>query len=382
MRVAYVVQSIAPYEVGGMQAVARMHVESLAQRGWDVTVIRGRHHDESEVSRPIPGLEELTIPWPPPGPLPGPLPGRLPGHFARDLKRFSRSAATRALRLSPEVIYAEGLVAWDLLRRPASQRPPVLFHPHGLETHQRLGRRMEELRSHPLRRLASFHARRADGVISQGGDLTRILTERCGTPASRIHHLPNAIDAGELAPAARPAPHRPLRLLFLGRNVYLKGLDLLLECLTRVPKLTLDVVGAHDPGSLPAGLGERIRWHGVVRSRDRIRQLYDGADVFVLPSLAEGFPTVLLEALGRGLPVIASAVGAVPEAFAHGAVGWLVPAGQTGPLADALQEAAGMTDEQYSAFSAKALRVVGTHFTTELVGEALARILRSVAIRP
>jgi glycosyltransferase involved in cell wall biosynthesis len=360
-----------------MQAVARMHVELLAQLGWDVTVIRGRRPEESTVSRPVPGLEELTIPWPPRGLLPG----RLPGHFARDLKRFSRDAGCRALRLAPDVIYAEGLVAWDLLRQPGLQRPPVLFHPHGLETHQQLGRRLEELRSHPLRRLASFHARRADGVISQGGGLTRLLLERCGTPASRIHLLPNGIDAGQLAPEARSAPRRPLRLLFLGRNVYLKGLDHLLEALGRVPDLTLDVVGAHAPVGLPGDPGERIRWHGVVRSRDRIRQLYDAADLFLLPSLAEGFPTVLLEAMGRGLPVIASEVGAVPEVFAHGAVGWLVRPGRVEPLIDALQEAKALSDAEYATLSATALRTVGAHFTTAQVGEALARILEEVATR-
>jgi len=68
-------------------------------------------------------------------------------------------------------------------------------------------------------------------------------------------------------------------------------------------------------------------------------------DVLVIPSFSEGMPNVALEGMAAGLPVVASAVGGVPETVSDGSTGRLVPAGDPQALADAVLELAGAPDK-------------------------------------
>jgi len=83
------------------------------------------------------------------------------------------------------------------------------------------------------------------------------------------------------------------------------------------------------------GLGGRLRLLPPC-ARAEVIELYREADVFVLPTWREGFPNVVLEAMAAGLPVVATAVGAIPDALEDGAQGILVPARDVGALATAL----------------------------------------------
>jgi glycosyltransferase involved in cell wall biosynthesis len=80
-------------------------------------------------------------------------------------------------------------------------------------------------------------------------------------------------------------------------------------------------------------LGARIVFAGY---REDVPALLEGCDVFCLPSHAEGLPLVLLEAMSRGKPVVATSVGGTPELVEHGETGLLVPAGDVDALREAL----------------------------------------------
>jgi glycosyltransferase involved in cell wall biosynthesis len=81
------------------------------------------------------------------------------------------------------------------------------------------------------------------------------------------------------------------------------------------------------------GLGDRVRLLGY---RSDVRELLAAADVFVLGSAFEGLPVSIMEAMAAGLPIVATAVGGVPEAVASGENGYLVAAQQPDALAHAL----------------------------------------------
>jgi len=83
------------------------------------------------------------------------------------------------------------------------------------------------------------------------------------------------------------------------------------------------------------GLGDKVHWVGHADHRE-LDRYYQAADIFVLPTLSEGTPRVLLEAQARGLPVIASDVGGIPTAIGQGRNGLLVPAKDPRALAAAL----------------------------------------------
>jgi hypothetical protein len=159
-----------------------------------------------------------------------------------------------------------------------------------------------------------------------------------------------------------------IRLLYVGRLSEEKGLLNLLEALARLEKAegagrrvkgvvedrpephtlhpipyTLTLAG-HGPqlGALrerAAALGfgdERVRFTGLL-DRAGVQRELAAADLFVLPSLTEGFPKALVEAMAAGLPAVASGVGAIPMILgSEGAYGQVVPPGDVGALAEAL----------------------------------------------
>ncbi len=130
----------------------------------------------------------------------------------------------------------------------------------------------------------------------------------------------------------------PLKLLFLGNVIARKGILVLLDALRNLKKidwrltiagdLTVDPKVVKESRKIAAAseISQRITWLGKVH-RDEIPQLYCRHDLFVLPSFFEGFGIVYLEAMGAGLPVIASAAGGAGDFVRHGENGFLLPPG-------------------------------------------------------
>lgn len=145
----------------------------------------------------------------------------------------------------------------------------------------------------------------------------------------------------------RPAPRaRPGRLITVGsQDQWYKGHDILLEALAELapdfPDLHCDIVGGgrhHEALRVRAEqlcVSDRVTWHGHVADRARVMALLAQADLFVLPSLTEGLPRALGEAMAKGLPCVASDVGGVSELLQDELA--LVPAGRPIPLAIAIR---------------------------------------------
>jgi glycosyltransferase involved in cell wall biosynthesis len=120
-----------------------------------------------------------------------------------------------------------------------------------------------------------------------------------------------------------------------------KGIDVLIRAIADVPDAYFLIVG---DGPLRAewedlartvGVAERIRWAGYRRDVDAI---LPGCDLFVLPSLDDAFPTVLLEAMAAGLPAVATLVGGIPEIVTPDVTGVLVPPGDPNSLATSIAD--------------------------------------------
>jgi glycosyltransferase involved in cell wall biosynthesis len=180
-------------------------------------------------------------------------------------------------------------------------------------------------------------------AISQG--LARYLAETEGFDEEgfRIVHYGLAARDG-----AKPYEGPDGRLLCVGRLIPIKGHLVLLRALalarSRGRAVTLDVAGrgplapALESYARELGLGDAVRFHGFVSPVERA---IEDAAIVVVPSLGEGFGMVALEAMERSRPVIASAVGGLPEIVVHGETGIVVPPGEAEPLADAIVELAG-----------------------------------------
>ncbi len=165
-----------------------------------------------------------------------------------------------------------------------------------------------------------------------------------GVPRERLHWLPNVVDTDQFRPVPAAAG-RPFTLLWAGRLTPVKRADRFVRLLAAVRGATRRaVVGiVAGDGPLRAALqGEAarlrlgsdcLRFAGAAQD---IANHLEGADVLVSTSDHEGTPNVILEAMAAGLPVVATAVGGVPDLVLEGETGWLFPAGAEEAMAGAV----------------------------------------------
>ena len=162
----------------------------------------------------------------------------------------------------------------------------------------------------------------------------------------KLHVVHCGVNPDSFAPPpARGPSSGPLEVLVLGRLVPEKGQALLLEAvaaLTRAGRdVRLSVVGdGPDRERLEAlarrlGIAGETHFAGAVALTETAGW-YEAADVFCLPSFAEGVPVVLMEALATGVPVVTTQIAGIPELVEDGVSGFLVPPGRADRLADAL----------------------------------------------
>ena len=183
-------------------------------------------------------------------------------------------------------------------------------------------------------------------------------------------------------PCARPAPPSGrCRMLFVGKGWARKGGPLALQALAalraRGIDATLTVVGCERPAGLVAPGAEFIanidkRAPG---GEQRLRDLYEAADVFVLPTRAECYGVVFCEAASYGLPIVATDTGGVASAVAHGGNGLLLPleAGAK-DYADAIETIVGHA-ARYMAMAGESRRLFETRLNWDVFGRRCAEVL-------
>lgn len=178
--------------------------------------------------------------------------------------------------------------------------------------------------------------RQADVVVSVSG---------AGADALRAaFDLPDVVVIANAAPPPPADPPAPVdeRVLYLGGfEDPAKGGAVLVEALPTLlasdSPIELALAGPGEPPrELLAACGNgRVSWLGWLDESAKRREL-ERAAIVVLPSLSEGLPVVLLEAMGYGRAIVASAVGGIPEVVTDGVEGLLLEPGDTRALADAL----------------------------------------------
>jgi glycosyltransferase involved in cell wall biosynthesis len=175
---------------------------------------------------------------------------------------------------------------------------------------------------------------------------TRETLIQNGLDGSHIHVVPYGIDADEFTSAQTSSPDAslsgPLKVLFVGRLTQRKGIRYLLGALDRVNTrhIHLTVCGwAVDDLALLKRYGDRITVKAST-TQEEIKRAYRQADIFILPSVAEGFGYVLLEAMAFGVPIIGTTRTAAPDLIRDGEEGLIVEPSSVDGIAAALDWAA------------------------------------------
>jgi D-inositol-3-phosphate glycosyltransferase len=351
-------------DAGGMTVYVRQMARSLAARGLDVDIYTRRDSAETpDVTSLFPGVVVRQIPAGAPGLSKGEIPAYLPEFTANLLHEVE------ALGLRYDLIHSHywlsGRVASIL-----SARWGIPF----VHTFHTLGRVKNEGRANGepvepdcrLRGEARVIAE-ANAIVASAPDEREWLIDLYAAHPERIHVIPPGVDHSTFRPGDREAAKVALGssgalsgglsgkrvLLFVGRLQPLKGADTAIEALghliawgrLRKEEAVLVIVGgasgvagASEPARLQRlaedlGLADVVRFV-TAQPQSELPGYYQAADVCLVPSHAESFGLVALEAQACGTPVVAAGVGGLRSIVRHGQTGFLVQPGASAAFAE------------------------------------------------
>jgi glycosyltransferase involved in cell wall biosynthesis len=176
-------------------------------------------------------------------------------------------------------------------------------------------------------------------VYSEWGKACMI---RFGVPAEKIHILRQTVNLERFRPPkTRPPCDGPLRVCYVGSLDLRKGFAYLLQAIRAVgpQHIRLRIVGATGDRDCARLLARESAGLQVESAAGDALPVYRQSELFVVPTLEDGLPFVLVEGLACGLPVIVTREAGAAECVQPGQSGWVVPAGEAESLAAAMEEA-------------------------------------------
>ena len=248
----------------------------------------------------------------------------------------SRSVYRLSRALKADILHGHGAKGGAYARlaaMPISVRVDnikAFYTPHGGSLHFKPG----TFGGGAILGLEKLLGRMTDGLIFESDFARRLYTERIGVGSIPVRVIPNGLNPADFT------PHEPLPnaadFLFIGELRDIKGVDVLLKALSKLnvyQPVTAVIVGAGpDAERLQAlathlRLGSRVRFPGAMPAREALPL----GRCLVVPSLAESFPYVVLEAGAAGMPLVATNVGGIPEIVAGTHIR-LIPPGDVAAL--------------------------------------------------
>jgi glycosyltransferase involved in cell wall biosynthesis len=235
---------------------------------------------------------------------------------------FIEAAIAAALARKPLVMKIVGDWAWER----ACNRGEILPSVEEFQSHR------QSPRSEAVKWLRTRVTRQADTVITPSRYLKAVVAG-WGIPARKIEVVYNALETPPETDAARVAPFDGATLITVARLVAWKGIDGLLELIADRKDWRLLVIGdGPERGNLESlaarlGVSDRAIFTGGLPRR-QVFAYMKTAEVFLLNSLYEGLPHIILEAFAAGIPVVASSAGGTKEVVEDGVNGALVPPGR------------------------------------------------------
>lgn len=321
------------------------------------------------------------------------------------------ASAARALGLPVEIIPEAGRFDVQLLARLSrvlTEQKPALVQTHAVKSHFLMslvrsrdfkwvafhhGYTAEDFKMKAYQQLDRWSLPKADRVVTVCKPFADQLVKR-GVRLDSVSVIPNAIDPAVLQaePGLRTLTRAKFSIrddemlaLAIGRLSPEKGHSYLIKAVAQARSVGaergLKLLIAGD-GPLKAELSaeiERLGLRDVVRliGHSEVQPLLCAADLLVLPSLSEGSPLVLLEAMAARVPIVATRVGGVPETIVHGESGVLVPSADPTALSQAILDISADPDRA-TRFAANAYDRATTVFTPEIYNQRILQICSEV----
>ncbi|QUY40600.1 glycosyltransferase family 4 protein [Acaryochloris marina] len=314
MKISFLTPGVTPYVIGGLQRHSFNLAKHLATLGVRIDL----YHTDFDNTQTIDQLYGMTdiekeninnifIPW-------AKL-DHFPGHYIRSLKCFSQKAYELYQQQSEsDFILGKSITAWAFTEAKlhGSKIPPIGVNLHGFEMFQTSANSKAWLENWLLRPDFSYHIHQANYLFSYGGRITELINKKLHIPNEQILEIPGGIDSSWLVDRVLP-PSDPIRFIFVGRYERRKGIQELQTAIRKNPDWKnhaqfrfIGPIPKDKQLSLP-----NVSYAGPIRDESILQHELRQSDVLLCPSYSEGMPNVILEAMGSGLAVLATDVGAV-----------------------------------------------------------------------
>ena len=319
MKIALISDGIYPYVIGGMQKHSASLGVELVSQGYSVDlyhfVIKGNSIPTSEEVNKFhfnskKGFNKIYC-------LYFPTSISFPGHYLLNSYRYSKSVfeIIKKNNASYDFIYSKGFTSWRLLekRKELIINPKIGVKFHGYEMYQYAPNFKIKVQHLMLRPFVKMINRKADLIFSYGSKITEIIAD-LGVNKSKILEIPSAISSNWVN-KNRLSISNNIKFLFVGRFERRKGIEEINKAILNLSNFNINSE-FHFVGSIPIknrlkSNKIRVVYHGEIIDEQSKISIYDNCDVLLCPSYSEGMPNVILEAMSRGLIIIATDVGAV-----------------------------------------------------------------------
>ena len=365
VRVIFCTDGVFPLQVGGMQRHSRFLIEHLGRmQQLHLVVI---HPHEEKIFSSNPSITEEFV-----------SPINTAKNYLLECYQYSKRVYAIIQKYPGSIVYAQGLSVWAAINKI---NMPVIVNPHGLEPYQSISLK-DKLFSLPFQFIFNSIFSKADYVVSLGGKLTDILKEKV-KDKNKLVVIPNAVQL----PAVNEERkwNEKLKLLFVARFAHNKGIHILLEAIKQlnnegyVDKFQFNLGGK---GPLFEYFSKEFNYENVAYlgfiSDEQLIQLYKTNDLFVFPTLFEGMPTVVLEAMSYGMPVVVSDVGATAELINGKDKGYLIEKNNVDELKKSILHFYHLTTIEKQQLSNAAYSHVKNNFTWDQVAKKHLQLFQRI----
>ena len=354
-QVVFCTDGIFPHAIGGMQRHSALLIEELARKG-NFSIIVVHPHKEKVFDASL-GIQEIPLDF---------QGGK--GNYLINCYKYSIKVFKELRHFPDAIIYSQGLSVWSGI---STVKDRLILNPHGLEPYQTI-ETIKYLKAWFFRLIFSYLFRKSRVVISLGGRLTGILNKITGN-IRKIVVIPNAVLVADMP--SRDFNTEVLNLLFVGRFSYNKGIHILMKAIADLNKegyknkLVFNLVGKGPQFDyyFKNFSSPNVHFLGFASDEDLMRYYIEN-DIFVFPTLYEGMPTVVLEAMAKGMPVIVSDTGATAE-LVDSKNGFLIEKNNVRVLKWAIQSYFQMNSAKRQALSEASYKRVKEKFTWQLVAQ-------------
>lgn len=329
MRILIITPSVYPYEIGGAQMHSYYIAKGLTRNQRVKIVSIGKEKLEETLD----GVQYHLITIIKKAPLPTIM--------------FIVKSFPIIVKYKPKIILVD-LISSETFIAPLLKlifKIPYIATAHGSEI-RRYKKRTKLFRTFD-EKMKSMVIKKANFVVAVSKEIADILTRDWAIPKERVCVIGNGFDSEKICNAKTDSVERKStnRLVYVGRLVPEKDLFTLLRAMTSLSNLgnnaSLDIIG---DGPCFKELNQFCVESGILNvnflgclSHEKVLEAISNSDIFVLSSIEEGLPIVIIEAMSLGKPVIATSVGGIPELIVSGFNGYLVPPKSIESLVNAIE---------------------------------------------